>query len=102
MAGERRWQAFVNAAASGGRSDIPRRGDLPSPMTSYPKYLAQLEYTTADVRYLSTWWNENPIYPPMKASTFVETLEPSYADLVTAFEDAGSWLAYISRNESSF
>lgn len=52
MAGERRWQAFVNVSASGFRSDFPLRNDLPHPFDTYPKAMAQLRHTTADVEAL--------------------------------------------------
>jgi hypothetical protein len=71
-------------------------------MTSYPKYLAQLDYTTADFQYLSQWWRENPIYPPILETTLIERLEPSYADPVCAFNEAEAWLVDIVRNESTF
>src|SRR6266542_5190649 len=102
MAGERRWQAFVNAAASGDRADFPLRDDLPHPVMTYPKVMAQLDYTTADVEYLSEWWRTDPIYRPMLEATSVERREPSYAELVQGFDDAGAWLAEMAGREPSF
>jgi hypothetical protein len=45
---------------------------------------------------------DNPIYPPMLETTLIERLEPSYADLVCAFDEAEAWLVDIARNESTF
>jgi len=102
VAGERRWQAFVNAAASGGGADYPVRDDLPHPVDTYPKFMAQLDYTTADVEYLSGWWRNDPGYPPMLGTTLVTRLEPDHGELVRAFDEAEAWLVEAARDESNF
>jgi len=102
MAGQRLWQAFVNASASGGRSDYPIRDDLPHPVDTYPKALAQLRHTTADVEYLSAWWKAENLYPPLRGQDQVDLREASYADIVEAFGGAGDWLSQVAREESAF
>jgi hypothetical protein len=69
---------------------------------TYPKAMAQLDYTTADVEYLSHWWRSSLGYPPMLGSVLVERLEPDYADLVRAFDDAEAWLVETAEKESAF
>jgi hypothetical protein len=69
---------------------------------TYPKLMAQLDHTTADVEYLSEWWRNEPTYPSLLGETSIERREPTYAELVQAFDEAESWLAGTAENEPSF
>lgn len=102
MAAERRWQAFVNVSASGLRSDYPVRNDLPHPVDTYPKAMAQLRHTTADVDYLSRWWRDETFYPPLLGETATERRDANYSELVEAFGKARDWLAQMARENPDF
>ncbi len=89
----RRWQANVSVAARGPGRDPDYRG-LGEPVGVYPKFTARLEYTSADIAFLSSHWRTAAYRAPVELH--IDRYDCDHAAVVGGLREAQAFLEQAS------
>jgi hypothetical protein len=88
------WQAHVSIAARGIESFKDRqRADR---LGMYPKALARLEYTSADIAYWDDWWRNGDWAMRPRYKHHIDRYDVDYANAMKALGEVKEWLAEAS------
>lgn len=90
----RNWQANVSVAASGPAFVAGKRHD--DPIGIYPKTAAELQYTSADIAFLSSHWREAQYRAPVQFHT--AKYDCDYASVTASLAEAGGFLVDGARS----